>query len=189
MAKLLDKILVVDLEATCWLDGIAPPGQITEIIEIGVVVIDVATLTREEKRSILVKPAKSDVSEFCTQLTTLTNEDLKNAGTLADATNILIHDFKSLDRLWASWGDYDRKQFTRECADKGIDYPFGHSHMNVKTLYSVGHGLTGERGMATALRRLGVPLEGTHHRGVDDAWNIAGILCGLLAGIRQPADR
>jgi inhibitor of KinA sporulation pathway (predicted exonuclease) len=34
--------------------------------------------------------------------------------------------------------------------------------------------------MDAAPDHLGLPLEGTHHRGVDDAWNIAGILSPLL---------
>ena len=29
--------------------------------------------------------------------------------------------------------------------------------------------------MSEALKRMGLPLEGTHHRGGDDAWNIAAI--------------
>lgn len=31
-----------------------------------------------------------------------------------------------------------------------------------------------------AFERLGLTMEGTHHRGVDDAWNVAGLLCGVL---------
>ena len=38
--------------------------------------------------------------------------------------------------------------------------------------------------MARALEMLALPLEGTHHRGADDAWNIAGILARLLLGSR-----
>ena len=34
MARKLDRILVVDIEATCW-EGNPPPGQTSEIIEIG----------------------------------------------------------------------------------------------------------------------------------------------------------
>jgi len=34
--------------------------------------------------------------------------------------------------------------------------------------------------MAQALEMLGLPLEGTHHRGGDDAWNIARLLAELL---------
>ena len=186
MAKLLDKILVVDLESTCW-DGPPPAGQVSEIIEIGVVAVDVATLRREEKRSILVKPIKSQVSEFCTRLTTLTADHLRDAGFLADATRVLKKEFQTQDRLWASWGDYDRRQFERVCKELAVGYPFGTSHLNVKTLFCIVHGLDHEIGLDAAHERLGRAMEGTHHRGADDAWNIAGVLCDLMSTARRPA--
>lgn len=185
MAKLLDTILVIDLESTCW-DGPPPEGQVSEIIEIGVATLDVATLQRVEKRSILIKPERSVVSAFCTELTTLTAEHLKDAGTLAEAAKVLKKEFRAQDRLWASWGDYDRRQFERVCKDAGVGYPFGISHLNVKTLFSVAHGLDREIGMDMACDHVGVPMEGTHHRGADDAWNIAGLLASLLRGMRAP---
>jgi inhibitor of KinA sporulation pathway (predicted exonuclease) len=184
MARLLDKILVIDVESTCW-EGAPPPGQESEIIEIGVAMIDVATLQRDDRRSILIRPVKSQVSEFCTRLTTITAEQLANAGTLADAAKVLKKDFKSQDRLWASWGDYDRRQFERVCKEAGVGYPFGIGHLNVKTLFAIVHGLDHEPGMDAALAHVGIPLEGTHHRGADDAWNIAGLLCGLLSSARD----
>ena len=184
MAKLLDKVLVIDLESTCW-EGAPPDGQVSEIIEIGIAVVDVATLTRGEKRSILVKPVKSQVSEFCTRLTTLTADHLKDAGTLADAAKVLKKEFASQNRLWASWGDYDRRQFERVCREFGVGYPFGTGHLNVKTLFAIAHSLDREVGLDTAYQRLGLTMEGTHHRGADDAWNIAEVLCRLLAGARR----
>jgi hypothetical protein len=78
VAKLLDKIIVIDLESTCW-EGPPPEGQVSEIIEIGVVTLDVASLERVEKQSILIKPVKSQISEFCTKLTTLTPEHFNSA--------------------------------------------------------------------------------------------------------------
>ena len=179
MAKLLDKILVIDLESTCW-DGPPPAGQVSEIVEIGIATVDVATLTRGEKRSILVKPVKSQVSEFCSRLTTLTADHLKDAGTLADAAKVLKKEFASQDRLWSSWGDYDRRQFERVCKEFNVGYPFGTSHLNAKTLFAVANGLDREIGLDMAYQRLGLTMEGTHHRGGDDAWNIAAILAWLL---------
>jgi inhibitor of KinA sporulation pathway (predicted exonuclease) len=40
--------------------------------------------------------------------------------------------------------------------------------------------------MAAALRRVGLPLRGTHHRGIDDARNIARLLPWIVgpAGAR-----
>jgi len=105
MARKLDEILVVDVESTCW-DGPPPEGEESEIIEIGLSVVDVGSLTRMSKHSILVKPERSTISSFCTELTTLTPEMLTEAGTLVDACKRLKKDFSSKDRLWASWGDY-----------------------------------------------------------------------------------
>lgn len=185
MAKLLDQILVIDVESTCWNGRMPPPGQMSEIIEVGLCTVDVRRLERIEKRCILIKPVRSKISEFCTQLTTLKTEDFHSAGTLADAVGILKREYRSIDRLWVSWGDYDRRQFEKVCKELTVPYPFGRSHMNVKTLFAIAYGDIGEIGIDTACERLGMPMEGTHHRGVDDAWNIAGILCHLLRAMRS----
>jgi len=184
MARKLDQILVVDVESTCW-DGPPPDGQESEIIEIGLCVVDVGSLMRLDKQSILVKPQRSAISSFCTELTTLTPEMFADAGSLADACKRLKKEFLSKDRLWASWGDYDRRQFERVCQTAGVGYPFGLTHLNVKTLFAVSAGLDHEVGLDGAYERIGMKMEGTHHRGDDDAWNIAAILCLLLAGARN----
>ena len=112
MARSLDVILVVDVESTCW-EGTPPPGQSSEIIEIGLCPLDLRTRERTEKRSILIKPVHSEISEFCTSLTTLKPDMFADSGSLADAVKTLKNEFRSKDRLWASWGDYDRRQFER----------------------------------------------------------------------------
>lgn len=183
MARTLDRILVVDVESTCW-DGEPPPGEMSEIIEIGLCLVDVATLTRVERHSILVCPATSTVSAYCTQLTTLTQADVDAGISLVEACRWLDQQHRSRQRLFASYGDYDRVQFERNCAALGIVYPFGPTHLNVKNLAAVSYGWSREVGMSEALRRVGLPLEGTHHRGGDDAWNIAGLLCHLLRRTR-----
>ncbi len=70
----LNKIIVIDIEATCW-QKYPPPDQESEIIEIGICIVDVATAKPIEKESILVRPERSKISEFCTQLTTLTQAE------------------------------------------------------------------------------------------------------------------
>jgi inhibitor of KinA sporulation pathway (predicted exonuclease) len=187
MAQKLDQILVIDLEATCW-EGDPPPGQDHEIIEIGLCVLDVATGRRLDNPSIIVQPVHSTVSTYCTQLTTLTQEEIEGGISLRQACRILETQYGSRQRLWASYGDYDRKQFQRECQAHGIDYPFGDGHINVKSLFAVAHGLRQEVPLDQAMEMLGFPLEGTHHRGGDDAWNIARILAHLLLRAR-PEER
>jgi inhibitor of KinA sporulation pathway (predicted exonuclease) len=177
MKKNLDFVLVVDLETTCW-EGPLPPGQENEIIEIGICFLNVASGERLRKESLIVKP-KSQISPFCTKLTTLTQADVDRGIPLADACAALVK-MGSKNHVWASYGDFDRRQFEKECRSKNIPYPFGNTHWNVKNLFALRRKLAREVGMAEALEMLKIPLEGTHHRGGDDAYNIAAILAELL---------
>jgi inhibitor of KinA sporulation pathway (predicted exonuclease) len=178
MFDIPDKILVIDIEATCWRRKI-PKGQQNEIIEIGICVLDTNTYQGIANDSIIVK-SNSEVSEFCTELTTLTQRDVDKGIALKEACDILQTKYSSRKCLWASYGAYDRKQFESECKAKGIDYPFHPEHINVKQMFADSLHLRKPVGMAGALKKLEFPLEGTHHRGVDDAWNIANILSWLL---------
>lgn len=185
MARRLDQIVVIDIESTCW-EGAPPPGQESEIIEIGVCMVDVATGERLARDDILVRAETSRVSAFCTQLTTLTQEQVDSGITFDTACAILKRTYLTKERLWASYGDYDRRQFERQCMALGTGYPFGPGHLNVKSLFAVVHALPREVGMDGALDMLTLPLEGTHHRAGDDAWNIALILSELLLQARMP---
>lgn len=170
---------VVDLEATCWL-GPPPPGQANEIIEIGVCVLDRPTLQPVEWRSIVVRPARSEISAFCTELTGHTAESVAAGVPFAQACEILKRDFDSGRRPWASWGDYDRKQLQHQCAEAGIPYPMCHVHTNAKKVFARVFGLKKKPGMANALAAAGLPLVGRHHSGVDDARNIASLVAVLM---------
>jgi len=212
----LDRINVIDIEATCW-ENKPPVGEQNEIIEIGITIIDVNDFEVIKTDSILVKPLYSKVSEFCTNLTTITQGELdKNGIFFAEAVNMLKKEYKTRDYLWASWGDYDRVQFERNCKlyanhDKRIEekynkdiitidmtqfieleiqelskriYPFGRRHINVKTLFSIINNLEKEIGVEEALEILGMKFEGTLHRGGDDSYHIAKILCKTLSNSR-----
>lgn len=178
MTELLN---VVDVEATCW-PGEPPDGQVNEIIEIGLTVVDLGAGQRIGRHSILVRPARSTVSPFCTELTSLTQADVDTGIAFADACALLVKSHESRDRPWASWGDYDRKQFRRECEAGNVPYPFGERHTNAKAVFTTANGLRKRPGMAEALAMAGLPLEGRHHRGDDDSWNIAALILQLKAG-------
>ena len=178
------KILVVDIEATCW-EYEPPLGETSEIIEVGVTCLGIRDLEVGKKRSILVKPTRSKISAFCTQLTTLREEDLSDAGSLRDACDILRRDYGSEDSAWASYGDYDRNMFEKCCSELSIPYPFGPHHINIKSLFAFAAGLDFGVGTTEALEMLGLRFEGTLHRGSDDSWNVAQILSTILAGARN----
>ena len=181
MARRLDKILVIDIEATCW-QGDPPPGEESEIIEIGLCELDVATGERGDPRAVLIQHQRSELSDFCQQLTTLTPDMLSGGRTFEQACALLVDGYRSRQRTWASYGDYDRLQFQLQCQERGIPYPFGRSHINVKNLLALHLNLKREVDLQRGMRLLGLPFEGTIHRGVDDAWNIAAMLARMLLG-------
>lgn len=175
------KILVIDIEATCWEDR--PPNNFpftrNEIIEIGITPIDIKTKTIEDSRSIIVLPPTTEVSEFCTKLTTLTPEFVKENGIpYRDAIDILLHEFKSNRNIFASWGAYDARSFEKNCEWNHVPYPFANLHLNVKALFGAKYGYSS--GMASCAADLNIRFEGTHHRGVDDSKMIARILKKIL---------
>ncbi|HEY7597478.1 MAG TPA: 3'-5' exonuclease [Actinophytocola sp.] len=169
---------VVDVEATCW-RGDPPPGERSEIIEIGLTVVDLAAGERVSRHGILVRPAHSRVSEFCTELTSLTQAEVDGGVGFAEACRRLAGEHAAPTRPWASWGDYDRNQFTRQCRADGVGYPFGPVHTNVRAAFTEAHALHRRPAMPEALTLAGLPLDGRHHRGADDAWNIAALVLHL----------
>ena len=184
MAKLLDRMIVVDLEATCWAEKTPPPGEVSDVIEIGVAILQMRSLERVEKRAYLVRPQRSTISAFCTELTTIGPEDVADAPSLQEACADLAKRYRTKERVWASWGDFDRKHMLRCCEALKVEYPFSDSHINLKTLYALWGNRGREVGMARALEEQQLVLEGTHHRGVDDAWNIAALAAKIFSSSR-----
>ena len=171
-----DIALVIDFEATCW-DHKTPEGMHNEIIEIGISAVDYATKEIKLRDTIIVKPDFSEISEFCTGLTTITKEFLDEHGvSFAEACEILETKYKSRNRIWFSWGEYDKNIIAANCELKGVRNPFGRTHINMKPLFSFAFGVNTDIGVGQALERLGMDFEGTAHRGGDDAYNIAKIL-------------
>lgn len=174
--KLSNKVVVIDLEATCW-KGKAPENEINEIIEIGICELDVSTGDINKVKSVLVQPVTSKISQFCTELTTITQELIDTEGTsLKEAFEYIQQNYDLDNCTWASYGYYDYNMLEKESKHKGLRNLFSKNHINVKKLFQEKFKLKDGVGMAKALQMLNIPLEGTHHRGVDDAKNIAKIL-------------
>jgi len=182
----IDRILVVDLEATCW-EGDPPFGQKNEIIEIGSALLSTADGAIVRGPELLVRPVSSVVGEFCTKLTNITQQMVDESGIpFPAAIDALVESYGDSRLAWASFGDYDKYMLANACSAHGIRYPLSDTHINVKRIEAIlgGHR---ETGMMRCLARLGLqPEEGTqHHRGCDDAVNIARILWEIIRRYRS----
>lgn len=181
MKNKLDKIVVVDVESTCWISREEQPkGEQSDIIEIGICTLDIHSGNIENPQGIIIKPARSRVSKFCTELTTLTQQDVDKGVSFAAAINKISKEYNTKTKPWASYGNYDRNFIDKQCNTYNVAYPFGPTHINVKNLAAIMNDMDFEVGMDKMLNIFDLTLEGHHHSGKDDAFNIAKILKELI---------
>lgn len=168
------RYIVFDLEATCWDQW---EKKDNETIEIGAIMIN------ENKQIIsefeqFIRPTKYPIlSEFCKNLTTISQEEVNNAPFFPEA----IENFKTwIDisnqaYILCSWGFYDRKQFESDCQLHNLDVSWIQNHISLKHQHGKIKNLKRNIGMHNALELEGFKLDGTHHRGIDDSKNITKI--------------
>lgn len=170
----LNEVVLFDLEATCD-DKTQVLNFDNETIEIGAVKIMNGQIVGEFQSFIC--PRDTEITAFCTELTSITKEDVENAPHFEEA----IHAFSQFigNAKILSWGNYDKKQLIKDSARHNLPEPIWiDRHINLKDEFA---SLMGVRrcGMKRALGHCNIPLEGTHHRGIDDARNIAKIYLHL----------
>lgn len=165
--------LVVDLEATCDDAGAVPRAE-SEIIEIGAVRVDGRTLAPIGELQAFVRPiVHPRLTAFCTRLTTIRQADVDAARPFPEVASELAA--FGAGALFCSWGNYDRDQLARDAARHRTALPLPGPHLNLKAEFARVRGGR-PQGMRGALARVGLAIAGTHHRGIDDARNIARLL-------------
>ena len=182
--------IVFDLEATCWQDRSVQPN---EIIEIGAVKVNEHGQITSEFSQFVRPKVHPILSDFCTELTSIRQSDVVDAPHFPEALQ-RFHEWidadverqnqpipkgnktkRTADYWLCSWGFYDRKQLKLDCDLHGLPTGWLRHHISVKHQHASLHGLRRPMGMANALKLEGLTLEGTHHRGIDDARNISKI--------------
>jgi inhibitor of KinA sporulation pathway (predicted exonuclease) len=139
-------------------------------------------LTVIDQFQTFIKPVRYPVlTQFCKSLTSITQEQVDQAPSYVETVNLLKQWLSNYpNAVFGSWGDYDRNQFKQDSKFHNVPFPIAYPHVNLKQLFSEAQGLSKRYGMAEALQLAGIALEGTHHRGIDDARNIAKLLPFIL---------
>lgn len=177
-------LLVVDLEATCWGD-LLHPREDMETIEFGGVLVRMSDLEPIDERSWFIKPKlHPQLSQYCTNLTSITQHQVDAGLPFEDVRRLITAWLEPhRERLgWGSWGKYDFHQLRKDAARLGMPSPLEpYQHVNLKNAFAQRHQLGKPRpGMRRALELCGLVIEGAHHRGIDDARNIARMLPWIL---------
>ncbi|WP_448118830.1 exonuclease domain-containing protein [Pseudomonas serbica] len=180
----------VDLEATC--DEVSEsksprplavvPDQM-ETIEIGLEVIDLETLEVVDEFQRFVRPQINPIlTDFCKKLTSIQQADVDSAGTYVELGQELgAFIARYPNAAWASWGDYDARQLERDAEFAACPSLLsGLQHFNVRKWHK---GLYDDqpRSLKQTVESLGLVWQGTYHRGIDDARNLASVVREMLS--------
>ena len=176
------RYIIVDVEASCW--ETEPHADRMEIIEIGAVSLASATGPLDGEFSEFVRPvASQQLSEFCTRLTSIRQEDVAGADYFWTVFPQFVAWVGNAPFRLCSWGAYDLDQFEKDCLRHKMELPATfRNHINLKKAFAQIEGVK-PMGMKAALEWLRLSLEGTHHRGIDDARNIAKVAQRILPRI------
>jgi 3'-5' exoribonuclease 1 len=172
------RIVVIDVEATCWKRGVFSRKK--ETIEIGAVLVllDRAHSSWPEFQT-FVRPLRLPrLSSFCRELTGITQENVDAAPTFPEALRLFLEWAQPLERVvLASWSRYDVWQLDLDLEAHGLPklaFPF----LDVKKLAAR---VAGSKSLDETAREL-APDGGNlpRHRAIPDARRTAGILCAAL---------
>ena len=173
-----DKLLIVDLEATCSKDNELSRSDM-EIIEIGAAMVNLQNLSIIDDYQLYIKPVVTrQLTAFCTELTGIEQKTVETADIFGVAVRSYQSWLNSHDNIlaWASWGNYDKAQFDLDCARHGVeDLHEGLPHFNLKTLFGEALGVR-RMGLGRAVKHVGAKFQGRAHSGRDDARNMARLL-------------
>ena len=174
------RYIIVDLEATCWEN--ARDRLRMEIIEIGAVELPTAKDPFTREFAHFVRPVvEPTLSDFCLQLTSITQKQVDAAETFSAVFPKFLNWIGAEAFVLCSWGAYDLSQFRVDCDRHQLPWPASfNQHINLKQEFANVYRIK-PCGMKQALAHVGLPLVGTHHRGIDDAKNIS-----LLANLILP---
>lgn len=178
------RYVIVDLEATCWEGG--GHADRMETIEIGAVLLPSAGGAPLSEFGRFVRPVASPrLSAFCTSLTSIRQADVDGAEVFWSVFQDFMAWIGPDPFVWCSWGAYDKGQLERDCRRHGLAFPASLArHINLKTAFAAVFNVR-SCGMVKALAHARLPLTGTHHRGLDDARNIAKLAALVLPRLEQ----
>lgn len=164
--------IIYDLEATCWRSR--RPRKV-EVIEIGAVKVNDKLEIIDEFCEFVKPKLHPEVSDFCTQLTSITQRDVDHAEGFED----VIYSFedwmrpKEVRTVLMSWGEFDKRQLLNDAALHKLELPWLRYHACLQLHYSRWKGSKNQIGLRNALELEGLSYSGTQHRAIEDARNMA----------------
>lgn len=175
-----DRIIVCDVEMTCYPDDKFPEGEKREIIQIGYAFLNPITLQISQPMDIIVRPQRSRISDYCTELTGLDWNTVRRGIPYQDAVKFFMKNAATRSSVWSAWGK-DDECFIQMSQEFNAIYPFSDHYINIQELFWIMRNTPTIRpSLKRAAEELGLVFEGRWHNAKDDAYNTACILRELI---------
>jgi len=174
--------IYIDLELTCWQDQ-TPIGNTNEIIQIGIVEADLVNLSIIHEDRYYVIP-KSEISEYCTNLTGITQSDISDFGmTFESVMKAIKRKYAPMNKVTLAWGD-DSTMLSKECFEKAIPNPF-REFLDFGTIFKLSMGTNCNYSLPQALSTLNLTFQGLRHDGLIDAKNLCALHLEFARRVRE----
>jgi 3'-5' exoribonuclease 1 len=168
------KFIIYDLEATCWEDR---RSRKAETIEIGAVKLNEYGEVESTFCKFIKPVIHPFLSPFCMNLTSISQIDINRAEKFPEVVEAFQDWIEVYDEayLLCSWGKFDKTQLIKDCELHDVEDDWLEDYINLKSQYADMKNLNKPYGLKKAVKREGFEFEGIHHRGIDDAYNLAKI--------------
>ncbi len=179
------RAIYIDIELTCW-SGSPPPGMKQEIVEIGIVEMDLMALTITREKSHFIRPRRWEISSQCTDLTGITTDDIRSARPFAEVLDLVTQEFNPQKALCCTWGG-DAGLIADACRSHGLKSPLRHlldlAHFVQNLLL-----LRDRPSLRNGVKLLGLEFDGVPHCALVDARNTARVHAAVVRRMRGNPD-
>jgi inhibitor of KinA sporulation pathway (predicted exonuclease) len=180
-----DRSIYIDVEMSFWA-GPPPPGMRQEIIEIGIVEMNLLTLEIIRERSHFVRPRRWDISERCSDLTGITADDIRHARPFPEVIASVAEEFAPETGLCCTWGN-DAAVIASACQSHKLKSPL-RNLVDLANLFQRVFLLKDQLSLGSAIGILGLEFQGVPHSALVDARNTATAHAALIRRMRCEAD-
>lgn len=181
LLKTARHLVVVDLESTVA-DGRRVKESGRETIELGAVRVRLDTLEETGRFQAFVRPVRHPkLLRLVTKITGIRQADVDGAEAFPAVWSDFVVDLlqPGHDVVWGSWSTYDLTQLHRDLAHHGLPSVLP-PHVDLRREFSKALGTKKAFGVKSALAEIGLTMDGSAHRALDDAVATARLLPTLL---------
>lgn len=178
--------VVLDFEATCWSDN-----DEHEIIEWPMALLDLKNKKIASEFMSFVKPKRSELSDFCKNLTSITQDQVDSAPGFLEVFNSALEWLGKISQkspekkiIFLTCGNWDLEKMLPSDLELHKVPPHKAkvftNWINIKEIFRGKFAEFKKASMPDMLKKLNLPLIGHHHRGIDDTRNLATIVLALV---------